>query len=73
MKKPTEFLQGLGLGAGVMAAVAAISLLFRAAPSISDPARRTPAGESAVESGGASRTAALLPADYLDLCRRAGL
>ncbi len=73
MKKPAEFLQGLGIGAGLIAVVAAISLLFRPAPSMPGQARQAPAGKPVVEPLGAGQSPAVLPPDYLDLCRRAGL
>jgi hypothetical protein len=72
MKKPAEFLQGFGIGAGLIAVVAAVSLLFR--PGL--PGQTTlpgPSVKSAVEPCSAGETAALLPQDYLDLCRNAGL
>jgi hypothetical protein len=74
MKKPAEFLQGFGIGAGLIAAVvAAISLLFR--PGLIVPGQTHPAaaGKPVVEPRSAGETAALLPQDYLDLCRNAGL
>jgi hypothetical protein len=73
MKKPAEFLQGFGIGAGLIAAVAAISLFSR--PGLIGPAqtRPAPAGKPIVEPRSVGEEPALLPLDYLDLCRNAGL
>ncbi len=74
MKKPAEFLQGFGIGVGLIAVVAAISLLSRPATAIpGQAARQAPAGKPASEPRGAGHSAAILPPDYLDLCREAGL
>jgi hypothetical protein len=73
MKKPAEFLQGFGIGVGLIAVVAAISLLSRPATTLTGPAREASAGTPAVEPRGAGDSAAILPPDYLDLCREAGL
>jgi hypothetical protein len=70
MKRSTEFLQGFGIGAGLIAAVAAVSLLFRPGPGQAPPA---PSGKPVVAPRGAGETAAVLTQDYLDLCRKAGL
>jgi hypothetical protein len=53
--------------------VAAISLLSRPATTLPGPARQAFAGKPASEPGGAGHSAAILPPDYLDLCREAGL
>jgi hypothetical protein len=73
MKPPTGFLQGFGIGAGLIAVVAAISLFSR--PGLIGPAqtRPAPAGKPIVEPRSAGEATALLPQDYLDLCRNAGL
>ncbi len=73
MKKPAEFLQGFGIGAGLIAAVAAISLLFRPGLIVPGQAHPAPAGKPAVEPRSAGETTAILPQDYLELCRNAGL
>ena len=73
MNKPPEFLQGFGIGAGLIGVAAALTLLFRPAPPIAGAARQARAGKPVIEPRGASHTAAALPPDYLDLCRRAGL
>lgn len=56
--------------------VAAVSILFRPGVVLPGPGQTTrPAssGEPAVQPLNAGETAALLPQDYLDLCRNAGL
>ncbi len=73
MKKPTEFLHGFGIGAGLIAAVAAISLLFRPDLGVPGQTHQAPAGKPVVEPHNADETTELLPQDYLDLCRNAGL
>ena len=73
MKNTTEFLQGFGIGAGLITVVAAISLLFRPAPAIPGQASQAPAEKIAAEPRVAGQSPALLPPDYLDLCREAGL
>ena len=73
MKTPTEFLQGFGIGAGLIAVMAAISLFFR--PGLLSPGqmRPAPARKTAVAPRAAVQTPAPLPEDYLDVCRNAGL
>jgi hypothetical protein len=73
MKKPAEFLQGFGIGAGLIAVMAAISLLFRPGLIVPGQTHPAPASKPVVEPRSAGETAALLPQDYLDLCRNAGL
>ncbi|HYV42543.1 MAG TPA: hypothetical protein VEO02_12195 [Thermoanaerobaculia bacterium] len=73
MKKPAEFLQGFGIGAGLIAAVAAISLLFRPGLLVPGQTHMAPSGKPIVEPRSAGQTTTLLPQDYLDLCRNAGL
>lgn len=73
MKKPAEFLQGFGIGAGLIAAVAAISLFSRPGLIGTGQTRPAPASEPIVEPCSVGEEPALLPQDYLDLCRNAGL
>lgn len=73
MKPPTEFLQGFGIVAGLIAVMAAVSLFIRPALLGADQTRPAPTGKTAVEPRSAGQTPAPLPLDYLDLCRNAGL
>jgi hypothetical protein len=73
MKKPAEFLQGFGIGAGVIAAVAAISLFSRPGLISSAQTPPAPADKPIVEPRSVGEEPAFLPQDYLELCRNAGL
>ncbi len=73
MKTPAKFLEGFGIGAGLVAVLAAISLLARPGVIVPGQTAAAPAGEPIIEPRGVSATPALLPEDYLDLCRNAGL
>ena len=73
MKPPTEFLQGLGIGAGLIAVMAAISLLVRTGVVLPFAARPAKVAKPIIEPRGVSATSAHLSPDYLDLCRNAGL
>ena len=75
MKRQIEFTEGFGAGAGLVVLLAGISILVRAfliAGGSSRPAvpPKPPAAREAIED---PKTLALLPADYLDRCRMAGL
>ena len=72
IKQPREFAQGLGIGAAVMIAAGAISLFFRPNPAdLAAPAAPLP--KAATRTGAVYDKAVPLPADYLDICRAAGL
>ena len=71
IKQPREFAQGLGIGAALMIALGAVSF-FR--PSLAAVRLRSPEpAKPAANTRKLSEKAATLPADYLDLCRAAGL
>ncbi len=73
MRPPTEFLQGFGIGAGLIAVMAAISLFYR--PGLPGPGQMSPEqpGKTAAATPASGRAPATLPDDYLDVCRNAGL
>lgn len=73
MKKPAEFLQGLGIGAGLIAAFGAVSLLLRPGLVGAGPNLAASMGKPVIEPRATVNTPAPLPPDYLDLCRNAGL
>ncbi len=73
MKTPAEFLQGFGIGAALVAVVAAVSHLARPGVIVPGQTAPAPAGEPIIEPRGVGAMLALLPEDYLDLCRNAGL
>lgn len=72
IKQPREFAQGLGIGAALMIAAGAISFFLRPSPADLASTSAPPANPAATT--GELRTGTVsLPADYLDICRAAGL
>ena len=78
MKQPREFAEGLGIGAGLIVVLGAISILYApdwigiARPRLS-VFRHARTRKPPLDSRSGDQKPALLPPDYLDLCRAAGL
>ena len=73
IKQPREFAQGLGIGAALMMiAAGAISFFLRPGPA-GLGATAAPSPKPLTMTGELVDKATPLPADYLDICRTAGL
>ena len=72
IKQPVQFLQGFGIAAGLFVVLGALSFFVRPGPAVLGKASAQPR-QPAPTTGQVREQPAPLPADYLDLCRAAGL